>query len=423
MGKTRRPRWLLPALLATGMLACALLGSQLRISYRTPLSGCAYEDGTGGGSGLYRWCERIGVPTMLLKVPLGEAPGALPAPSGNVLVTMGDGPWSPSGEEPEPAEWRMIRDWLARGNALIVVTGTPGSLTGAFREELLAGMLQNVETDRPAEPLSPASLLRAESVEGWPATVEAPAIEGGALTVEARGTRWKPAGPPDIGPSHTATASGSRERERDPAGCQLAGDARGGVLFRIPVGQGACYVLLDVFAWANAGLDAGENARVLAGILGREIRGGSLAIDEHRHGHGRAESFLTYLLSLPGASAFLWLAFAWGLLYCYARNVRLRPAERHAERQRRTAQEYIDAVAQLHERARAAPLAVEAVAGRLRQLARSSAEHEAAVGAMLSEADAYVKDGRRPASPRDAIRLVAGLVQLRKRFYGTRTIS
>ncbi len=49
----------------------------------------------------------------------------------------------------------------------------------------------------------------------------------------------------------------------------------------------------------------------------------------------------------------------------------------YVERERRTAQEYIDAVAQLYERARAAPLVVEAVARRLRQLARSAAERRA----------------------------------------------
>ena len=78
-------------------------------------------------------------------------------------------------------------------------------------------------------------------------------------------------------------------------------------MFRIPVGSGAVYVLLDEFAWTNTGLDQGDNARVLAEILGREIRGGALAFDEYRHGHGRAESFLAYLLNLPGSSAIMWL--------------------------------------------------------------------------------------------------------------------
>ena len=194
-------------------------------------------------------------------------------------------------------------------------------------------------------------------------------------------------------------------------------------MFRIPVGQGAVYILLDDFAWTNAGLDHGDNARVLAEILGREIRGGVLAIDEYRHGHGRTESFLTYLMNLPGSSAFLELAVIWVLLSYYGRSVRLKPVEVYVERERRTAQEYIDAVAQLYERARAAPLVVEAVARRLRQLARTSAAHPAAVEALLQSAEDYTKTKERPASPLAAIDLVRKLIQLRKRIYGTRTVS
>ena len=162
---------------------------------------------------------------------------------------------------------------------------------------------------------------------------------------------------------------------------------------------------------------------MLAELLGREIRGGVLALDEYRHGHGRTESFLTYLLNLPGSSALMWLAAIWALLYFYGRNVRLKPVEAYVERERRTAQEYIDAVAQLYERARAAPLVVEAVARRLRQLSRSSAEHPPSVEVLLRSAEDYTKAEERPASPTAAIHLVNELIQLRKRIYGTRTVS
>jgi hypothetical protein len=180
--------------------------------------------------------------------------------------------------------------------------------------------------------------------------------------------------------------------------------------------------LLDDFAWTNAGLDHGENARVLAEILGRELRGGVLAMDEYRHGHGRPESFLAYLLNLPGSSALLWLGAIWALLYAYGRNVRLKPVEPYVQRERRTAQEFIDAVAQLYERARAAPLVVEAVARRLRQVARSSADSWSAVDALVSRAEAYVKAEERPPAPTAATKLVRELIQLRKRLYGTRTV-
>jgi hypothetical protein len=187
--------------------------------------------------------------------------------------------------------------------------------------------------------------------------------------------------------------------------------------------SGAIYVLLDEFAWTNGGFDQGDNARVLAEILGREVRGGVLAFDEYRHGHGRSESFLVFLMNLPGSSATFWLGVTWLLLYYYGRNVRLKPVEAYVQHERRTAQEYIDAVAQLYERARAAPLVVEAVARRLRQLSRSAAQSPPAVDALLEAAQDYVKKEDRPAAPREAINLVEQLIQIRKKIYGTRAAS
>ncbi|WP_165075807.1 DUF4350 domain-containing protein [Paludisphaera rhizosphaerae] len=395
-------------LLLLGLLALGMLGDRLRVSYRTALTGCAYDNGTGGASGLYRWCDRMGLPATLLDVPTIEAFEGSPSPSGNVVITMGDGSWSPSDEEMEADAWLPIRAWLERGNTLIIVTSDPDELPKPVRNNLLAGKLRVIDpADSSKRPISAA--LRGEGlVDNRPETVEAPTVGDGSLTVEAKGPRW---------------AAKSTADEAVESGWRLAGDAKGGVLYRIPVGRGSCYILLDAFAWTNAGLDAGENAQVLASILDREIDEGTVAIDEYRHGHGRAESFLTYLVGLPGAPAFLWLALAWALLYYYGRNVRLRPAERYELQERRTAQEYIDAVAQIHERARAAPIAVEAVAARLRQLVRSSSGGDPAAEALLKEADAYVESGRRPSSPHEAVRLVTRLVQLRKRLYGTRTVS
>lgn len=390
-----------------GLLVLAMMEDRLHVSYKTTLTGCAYDNGTGGASGLYRWCGGMGLSATLLDVAMAEAFETLPSPTGNVAVTMGNGSWSPGDEKMEAQDWRPIRAWLQRGNTLIVVTSKPDELPEPLRDDVVAGKLRVVEPPASSGPAIPAALRGESSVESRPETVAAPTAGDGSLTIEARSPRW---------------AANRLADEATAKSWQLAGDSRGGVLYRIPVGRGACYILIDPFAWTNAGLDAGENARVLASILGRELDGGTLAIDEYRHGHGRAESFLTYLVALPGATAFLWLALAWSLLYCYGRNVRLRPVERSATPERRTAQEAIDAVAQLHERARAAPIAVEAVAARLRQLVRSSYASDPVAETLLKEADDYAKSGHRPSSPREAVRLVARLVQLRKRLYGTRAV-
>jgi hypothetical protein len=402
--------------MAAGVLILAVLGSRLRVSYQTPLTGCARDHGTGGASGVYRWADRIGIPVRLLEEPIWEASQSLREPAGNCVLMMGNGPWSPTGEEMDGLNWVSTGDWLSRGNTLIVVTTEPGSLPKSLREGL------NLPTP-PESPVEPVSFFIRESVDNRPETGRAPVAGGGFLTVEAKGPRWTAPPTKEAAPGKPGTVPAKSAPAVDPTRWQMAGDASGGVLFRIPVGKGAVYVLLDEYAWTNTGLDQGDNARVLARILGREIRGGVLAIDEYRHGHGRTESFLTYLLNLPGSSAIMWLAAIWGLLYFYGRNVRLRPVEIYVERERRTAQESINAVAQLYERARATPLVVEAVARRLRQLSRSSAEPPPAVEQLLRDAETYVESQERPAAPKAAIHLVNELIQLRKRIYGTRTVS
>jgi hypothetical protein len=405
------------ASLALGVTILAFFGSRLSVAYRTSLTGCARDAGTGGASGVFRWADRIGVPVRRLEVPLWEAPLTLEEPTSNCVLTMGNGSWTPTREDLEPVDWLSTRNWLARGNTLIVVTTSPDTLPQTVRQDLKLSTFEVTGS-------KPAPFLGLGSVDNRPDTDEARVTSGGSLTVEREGPRWNvlPAQAPGAGATKTSPAPHAAEIEA--SRWQLAGDQRGGVLFRIPVGHGAVYILLDEFAWTNSGLDQGDNARVLAEILGREVHGGVLVFDEHRHGHGRVESFLTYLVHLPGSSTAMWLGSLWALLYFYGRNVRKKPVEAYVEQERRTAQEYIDAVAQLYGRAQASPLVVEAVARRLRQVARTSAERPSAVdSALLRKADLYATSAERPASPTVAIELVRDLIQHRKKTYGTRTIS
>ena len=334
---------------------------------------------------------------------------------GNCILTMGADSWSPTGEPLDPASWVIMSEWVARGNALIIVTSDPLSLAKEIGQNF------TLSTDRQIG--DSVSLFGQPSVDSRPETNQATVYSGGSLVVEKDGPRWTVPSSATAAPGATGPQRSKSTNESNPAEWQLAADQRGGVLFRIPVRSGAMYVLLDKFAWTNSGLDQGDNARVLAEILGREVRGGVLAFDEYRHGHGRAESFLVFLMNLPGSTATFWLGVTWLLLYYFGRNVRLKPVEPYAPHERRTAQEYINAVAQLYERARAAPLVVEAVARRLRQLSRSAAQSPPAVDALLETAQNYVKKEDRPAAPREAMNLVEQLIQIRKKIYGTRAAS
>ncbi|NOX53892.1 MAG: hypothetical protein GXP27_05530, partial [Planctomycetes bacterium] len=200
-------------------------------------------------------------------------------------------------------------------------------------------------------------------------------------------------------------------------GVDAFGDEKGIVFLCLKRGRGHVLVLLDDFAWVNVGLDRGDNAAVFASVL-RECAANKLVVvDEYRHGHGRADSFLAFALSLPGAASFLSIATLWAVLCLWASNWRFGPPEPYELPERRTAMEYIESVADLYRRAQAAPLAVAAVAGRLRLLSRQRGQGDD-VAERLAEAEQYVQQGERPSQPTAACKLVRELIRLRKERYG-----
>jgi hypothetical protein len=386
-------------LLGAGLIA--IMGHRLGVSYRTPLTCCVTDGGTGGGLGMARWAQRMGIRVEPLAGPLWDAAAQFDSPNGNCLLTAGNGPWSVAEEEFTRVRWTSLRDWLARGNSLIVMTSAPESLPEPLRHDELDPFLESV-----AGLESPGS-----TVDTGGNQVEVRVTTGTSLRVAADGARMK------------ARSTSPSAREHLARVEELAGDARGGVFFRIPIETGAIYLLLDDRAWTNAGLDNGGNARALSNTLEHAVQGGVLGVDEYRHGHGRADSFLSYFFRLPGARVVVWLAAAWAALYWYGRNVRFRPVEEYRPIERRTALEYIEAVAQLHERARAAPLVVEAVAGRLRSIAGPRPEWPDSAREQLNRADQYVALGNREKTPGLGMELATQLIQTRKERYGFRTVS
>jgi hypothetical protein len=402
MTRKRSKGWLrLFVLLAFLAGLTALVGHQIRLGYQTPLNCCVEDSGTGGGRGLALWAERMGWPARPLREPLWEAVELLQPATGNCILTAGDGPWSPWDEQLSPEQWEKISRWVQRGNTLLILTGAPDQLPvpvakawgGGQKEDFARQIKESIHLGSSAR------------LEPNPRTSRVRVPWGGYLEVRADGPR----GPNPVvarSPDHATT-------------WQVAG----GVLYRASWGQGALYVVLDDYAWTNAGLDHADNAKILAETLARELRGGLLAVDEYRHGRGRVESFASLLGTVPGAATFLKIAAVLGLLYVYRRNVRFGPPEDYLLPERRTAREYIEAVAQLYQRARAAPLAVEAVARRVRLLAAHRGHLASETEQVIQEAQQYVAKGSRPAKPTEACRLITELVRQRKQWYGTHSDS
>jgi hypothetical protein len=132
---SRQKLWLLAA--AVGLvLVVALWGANASIGYRSQLRCCIFDPGTGGGLGLTLWAQQLGIPVRALKDPLWEAVGRTDAPAGNCFLTAGDGSWSPWEEDLSREQWIPIQRWIARGNALVVMTTNPWALPKVFVDDV-----------------------------------------------------------------------------------------------------------------------------------------------------------------------------------------------------------------------------------------------------------------------------------------------
>lgn len=395
-----RRLWLAGAA-AVLVLFIAWWGGRASISYHSPLRCCVFDPGTGGGLGLVRWARQLDIPARGLEDPLWEAVERAEFAQGNCFLTAGDRSFSPWGEELTDEEWRPIKRWIARGNALIVMTTNPSALPKSMIDDVLGPTAEiRSGASGPSKSGSKAdeeiSFFQSSVPENPP--VETVALTGGqSLTVRADGPRWS--------------------KKLD--GGEFAADSSGVVWFRKEIGKGAISILLDDFAWTNAGFDHPGNADALAAVLAREVQGGVFGFDEYRHGHGRVESFSTFLLRLPGAGVFCLIAAVLMGAYFFGRNVRFGPPEPYVVSERRTVREYVEAAAFLNQRARAAPLALESIVRRIRALSLRRGHSTAEMQQLLGEGERFVASGARPANPSTVCTLARKLIALRKKLYGT----
>lgn len=392
-----RNRWivLLVALAAIGFVAW--WGTTANLVYESALSACVDDAGTGGALGIVQWARRLGVPVQVLHEPLRDVAQSLASPRGNCVLTAGNGDWSPWSDDLSSAQWLAVREWIERGNTLVVLTTAPRSLPQNMIDDVVKASTTIVD----GPPKAPSVGRRSEEADSSyvvpkPETSDVRTGAGRVLSVRAGGPRY------------TDT----------PGAWESAGDAIGTVWHRIPLGDGALYLILDDYAWTNAGFDQADNAAALAELLQRELHGGVLAFDEYRHGHGRPESLASHVGGLPGASTFALIAALLVGLYVVSCNVRFGPPEALRVVERRTSREYVEAVAYLNERARAAPLAVDSILRRLKLVARHRGRTQQQNKALV-DAEAYVSSNDRPKSPWLASQLARDLVELRKKLYGS----
>lgn len=360
--------------------------SRLQRPYRTPFSGSVHDAGTGGGKAVRRWVEKMGWPVTIVTATLPAVP-TLARDTGNCLFSSGNEPFPIADSADSASRWRALRTWVARGNSLFLVTAQPASLPPELFRYVLESAPPVAVSPAPRPPSQESSVVTEEIVVGT----------GGRLTINALGPRWS----------------------RVPGGWETAGDRRGSVYHRIGIGHGAVVIVLDDLALTNSGLDVGSNPDTIAALLDREVTGGVVVVDEARHGHGEADSYLGVLLSVPGARSVMVLCALLVMLFLYGRNVRFGRPEPYAPVERRSSSEYVEALAGLYERARAAPLMVEAVAHRLRTAARRRSRMSAALDRALERATEYRATAPRERVPREALRLMRELTRLRREVLGS----
>jgi hypothetical protein len=396
MSRVAGSRTLLLVALVALIVGTALVGRRLAVQSRSELS-CIVEDSrTGGGSGLRDWADRLGYSTHALRAPLHEAGTELPS-AGNMLISAGNDSWSPFGGESSYDDWSGVEAWIRAGNTLIVINSEPKTLPAPITRHFTSDLSRMTADGTVTPTIEPAPRSRNPLANETMALV--PTWWGGELSVDQQGPRL----------------------QNLPSEFHLAGTGASTVLAGRRLGQGMVYLLLDESAWTNKGFDQADNAATLARILEQQLgRGGVLAFDEYRHGYGRVESFTTLFLSLPGARAFAGMAMAWGLFCLWGTTRRLSPPDEYREVERRTALEYIESVATMNQRARAAPLVVDAVRLRVRYLLRKRGIVNPSANAVLDQAARLAQAGERPATPKRDIEMVSEILSLKKEFYGTR---
>lgn len=136
------------------------------------------------------------------------------------------------------------------------------------------------------------------------------------------------------------------------------GNGEKNLLADFPYGSGQIIFLSDPYIVSNAGISLVDNAQLAVNIVGAN-GGGTIAFDEYHHGYGATQnSFFTYFAETPvlalGAQALLLVGF---LFFTQSRRfARPLPAN---EPSRLSKLEYVAAMAELQQRAKAFDLAIE----------------------------------------------------------------
>jgi len=226
----------LAGLVALGAALAAGTAAQFREHERQEISDRASIFGAdaNGARALFLMLRSEGLPAQPLTRPL------TPGMEAGLLVVLDPGTFNPD-------DARTIREWVAKGNAIIVASDGPSQLVDPFQLTIRGG---SSDTLGIAEAANPAWGLRL-------ATHSDSSVRGGGRSLFARD-------------------DASQVQE-------------------IPCGDGEAVVIADVFCSTNAGIDAADNVFFWLETVKRLSAGRPVWFLETHHGHMREPAVTEYL--------------------------------------------------------------------------------------------------------------------------------
>ena len=318
-----RREWIVLAGLLAVMLVAAFLGGRGDEEAAEPRPDPSSYNAKGSGTkGLFLWLQDLGFRVRRWEQPLGR----LPADSRVLLVL---GPRRGIDED----ELKALERWVSGGGTLVLADDEVGA------------PIPNVRAGSPLEGFGLRGRYAGRPGELQPAFPSA-YVEG----VQ----RIAPTGPVRF------------QRTKPDAWAPLFSDAAGDVVGIRRLGRGTLIAVADPGLFSNARIETVDHARLILNIVRAHAGRGQVLVDEFHHGHGEQDGFAAYVkrTALPWMLGQAALIF---LLLVVAGGTRFGPPVAPAAPARASSLEYVEALGDLHRRARARRLAAEALAGSLRR--------------------------------------------------------
>jgi len=132
---------------------------------------------------------------------------------------------------------------------------------------------------------------------------------------------------------------------------------KGTLVASAPYGNGEILFLADPYVISNGGIGLADNARLAVNLVTR--KNGIIAFDEYHQGYGEASNrFLGFFAGTPVIAIFLQVCVLLGAVF-YSQSRRFARPLPPVEPDRLSTLEYVSAMAELQQRARAYDLAIE----------------------------------------------------------------